>query len=141
MKNELREPIKIEKFERLKKYDVAGGLAIDCDYIVGKFSRDEDWHFEIYFDDAPTNYTLSHTRISELYIKYCGDTQWMWSAPDEPNSLPDSENERELLQDLIHGIHHIDSLTEDDLKPYTSLADTIIEQVNEWNPKDGAGLN
>ena len=111
-------PIIVDQFERLKKYDVAGNLAMDCDYVVGRFSRAEDWAFEIYFDDKPNDSTFLDTRLSEFYIK-CGDvTQWWWGAGDDEDKLPDWHYGWLVFQDLMHGITKIDHLRSGDEKPY-----------------------
>jgi TIR domain len=112
-------PIIIDEFTRLKKYDVAGGLAMDCDYAEGRFSRDKYWNFEIYFDDEISNMTFLNTRLSEFYIKCDGLIQWSWSAGND-DSKPDWHYGWLLFHDLINGIEEINSLKTGDKKPYTS---------------------
>ena len=108
-------PILISKFERLKKHDVAGGLAMDCDYMEGTFSRAEDWSFEIYLDDKPMTEHF-RTRITELYLKAGGVPQWWWEASDDQDKRPEWHYGWLIFQDLMHGISDINQLKSDDHK-------------------------
>ena len=62
-----------------------------------------DFHFEIYFDDEPSENTYKDTRIREMYIEHGGAIQWSWAGPPLDKE-PDWDYGQLLLADLFAGI-------------------------------------
>ncbi len=115
-------PIEVTVFERLVNYDVAGNVCLDLDYVEGDFTREEGWHFEVFFDDMPNRDTFQNTRISELYLKHEGGIVWSWYMGKEEEE-PGLHFCWLLLNDLMQGIADIDQLEPGDDKPYTKRKD------------------
>ena len=108
-------PIEIARYDRLTK----NGL--DCDYVTGRFTRDLEFHFQIYFEDEPNEYTYKDTRISEMYIEHGGAIQWSWAGPPLDKE-PDWDYGQLLLADLLEGIAFTDTQ-----RPLEGASDRTLE--------------
>lgn len=97
-------PIIVDVYQRNPK------KGMDCDYAEGKFSRNSEFTFEIFFEDQHSEDTYKATRIAEMYIKSGDVIQWSWAGPPLDKE-PDWEFGEQLLADLLVGIQSFANTT------------------------------